>query len=153
MRYILLLFCVALSGCANFSLRDPWASTAVGLAGGSAGALALTKNKEHQGKNMAITGAALGLAMHLGAKFLWGKEIDPAKAEILELRAKNLRPAREITVPAANQKLPDFLEKRLTPLVLEQWVENDSISEDGSLNEPHKVWRIKRHPELIPQAK
>lgn len=153
MKAALFFVLLVLQSCSTFSLRDPWAATAVGLAAGAGGAFALTKEKQRQGTNMAIAGAVTGLAMHLGAKFVWSRETDPAKAELLELRERNFRPTREITVPATSQKLPDFLERRLTPLVLEQWVEKDSISEDGSLNEPHKMWRIKRLPELVPLRK
>jgi hypothetical protein len=148
--FLILIF---FPGCAGIDLQNPWTAATAGLAGGMGAGYGLTREKERQGKNMAIAGLSLGALGFLGAKFLWPKETDPAKAEILELREKNFKPVRELTLPATKQKLPDFLEKRLTPLVLEQWVEKDSISEDGSLNEPHKVWRIKRHPELIPKAK
>jgi hypothetical protein len=148
-----MILLAALSGCSSIDLQNPWTAASLGLVGGMGAGYGLTYEKARRGQNMGIAAAGLGTLAFLGAKYIWGKEVDPSKAEILELREKNFRPTKELVIPPTRQKLPDFLEKRLTPLVLEQWVEKDSVTDDGSLNEPHKVWRIKRTPELIPSAK
>jgi hypothetical protein len=47
-------------------------------------------------------------------------------------------------------KLPDFVKKRLAPVIVGETRESDSVSEDGTLHEPHKTYRILRPAELYP---
>jgi hypothetical protein len=58
---------------------------------------------------------------------------------------------RFITHPS--QELPPFVRERLMPVVVETLTEPDTVSEDGSLHEPHKVYRIKRQAELVTRPK
>ncbi|RYZ78620.1 MAG: hypothetical protein EOP06_28715 [Proteobacteria bacterium] len=146
----LLIAVLLLQGCSRFDPRDP---IVAGLIGGGAGALGgykLSPNIESRSLNVGVFGALTGMAGYLGARYLWAKDTAPTEPVTLENRERNYRLNQELVLPATEQKLPDFLEKRLTPLVLEQWVEKDSVAPDGSLNEPHRVWRIKRSPQLIP---
>ena len=47
-----------------------------------------------------------------------------------------------------SQSLPQFVKDRLQPLVIEESIQADSVTEEGTLHEPHKIYRIKHLPEL-----
>jgi hypothetical protein len=46
-------------------------------------------------------------------------------------------------------QLPSFVKERLQPVVIEEATEPDSVSDDGTLHEPHKVYRIQKNAELF----
>jgi hypothetical protein len=49
----------------------------------------------------------------------------------------------------SSEALPEFVKKRFRPVVIEEFIESDRVSEEGTLHEPHKAYRIKRPAELI----
>ena len=50
-----------------------------------------------------------------------------------------------LPVPA---QIPDFVKARIQPVIVEEYMEAATIGEDGTLREPHKVYRIKRPAEF-----
>jgi hypothetical protein len=121
----------------------------VGAAVGGAGGAALSPNDESRALNalvFGLSGAILG-----GGIALW-----TAPAIQQPALGPNLR-TRELAAPTGatdylvqpKQELPDFLKRRVQPVVIEEFVEKDSVSEDGTLREPHKAYRIKRPAELL----
>ena len=55
---------------------------------------------------------------------------------------------RDFLVPV-QQDLPAFVRDRLQPAIVEEFTESDSLTEDGALRAPHKIYRIKRPAELF----
>jgi hypothetical protein len=145
MKRIILAF-VFLHGCAGISLdRSLYLPAGTGIVAGFLGR-SLSPNDESREINTVVFGA-LGVGLGFLAERLLtpkGKEEKPSSLKERELTG------REFTLPATSEKLPAFVKKRLTPIVIEEYEERDSATEDGGLREPHKVWRIKRQPELIP---
>lgn len=144
--FFMILF---LPACASFS---PDRGSYFAAGGATSGALLgykFSPNEESQGLNALVFGA-LGAGLgYLSNRLFSPKEESKAPSDLIS-RELGVPRAREITLPATDEKLPEFVEKRLTPIVLEEYVEKDSVTEDGALREPHRVWRIKRQPELVP---
>jgi hypothetical protein len=46
------------------------------------------------------------------------------------------------------QELPEFLKRRIQPVVIEEFIEKDQVTDEGTLHEPHRAYRIKRPAEL-----
>ncbi len=149
----LLILSLGTSSCASLHSRERLAF-GVGLGGslGAIGGTALSPNVESRSLNtlvFGLSGALLG-----GIVALLTDRAPEPKAEDKSLRAKELKSAsgdpsgQEYVVPTAHP-LPDFLKRRLKLPVIEEYIEQDSVSEDGVLNAPHKVYRIKRPAELI----
>ncbi len=142
------LICLIASGCATLNQRE---RLTVGVAGGAAlGAAAgslLSPNSESQGLNALVFG--LSGALTGGLVALLTDRPPVTKPEDKSLKAKELGGGlgQEYVVPP-NVPLPEFVKRRLTPVVIEEFEERDSIAEDGSLRAPHKVYRIKRQAEL-----
>jgi hypothetical protein len=94
-----------------------------------------------------LTGAVVG---GITALFLHDDSELPKSDD--SLKARDLEGGSlEFVVPAQASGLPAYVKDRLQPVVIEEYVEQDSVAEDGSLREPHRVWRIKRPAELSPR--
>lgn len=120
-----------------------------GAVAGGGTAVLLSPNKESQGLNALVFGLAGALVGGLASAFLL-KDPKPTDAPDLSLRGRELgiaNPEMLYTVPT-NSKLPLFVKERLQPVVVEESVEPDTVSEDGTLHEPHKIYRIQRQAEL-----
>jgi hypothetical protein len=120
--------------------------------GGAAGALggsALSPYDENRGLNtlvFGLTGAVVGALSGLLTDI-----VPEPRPEDRSIKAKEIdlgaTTRREFVIPN-NQKLPDFVKKRIRPAIVEEYIETDALSEDGALSEPHKVYRIKQPTEL-----
>ncbi len=150
-RVLVLILMSALQSCASLnSQKDRMlAGAGTGAALGVGGGILLSPNDESRGLNglvFGLSGALIGGAI--------GYITTPAEkptqtAKTLEERElANVPQAKEYVVSPQGE-LPNFLKNRMSPAVVEEFVEQDSVSEDGSLHEPHKVYRIKRAAELI----
>ncbi len=138
------------SGCA--SVRGGW-RLAIGTGGGAAiggtsGAL-LAPNDENRALNALVFG--LGGAL-LGGATAYVTDPTPTQAEGPTLRERELGVRPQSTIPAsAGSGLPEFVRERLSPVVIEEAVERDQVSDDGTLHEPHRIYRILKPAELNAQ--
>lgn len=149
MKY-LLIFSLVLSGCSTFASHRSLKYSGGGAAAGAALGYGFSPNKESQGLNALLwggIGAAFGYLFERAFRDRGDVVEIPSNLEAKEL----FRESEEFVLPATKQKLPAFVQKRLTPVVIEQYTEKDTAGEDGSLHEPHRVWRIKQQPELLPK--
>ena len=128
----------------------------ISLGGASAGAIAgagLSPNSESRLLNGVVFGLS-GALIAGAAALIWGQDrvneseiSSPLKEHELSLgselgeRSYQVQPEGE---------LPEFLKKRLRPVVIEEFLERDRFSDEGTLHEPHRVYRIKRPAELVP---
>jgi hypothetical protein len=138
-----------LTGCATMSRpRVQWGMGIGGVAGAIGGA-ALSPNDASRGWNAVVFGA-VGTA--LGGLIGYLSEPKPSgQAEAPSLKARELAPvapSKEVEI-ATPEGLPGFVRERLQPVVIEEYVEPDTVSPDGTLHEPHKVYRIKKPAELF----
>ncbi|MGE4108220.1 MAG: hypothetical protein AB7F66_13480 [Bacteriovoracia bacterium] len=101
--------------------------------------------------NALVFGLSGALAGGLIAALTEPKELKGEEIGALEGRDKPASSSSFYRVenPIETGNLPDFLKHRLQPVVIEEAHEVDTLSEDGTLHEPHKVYRIKRAAELI----
>lgn len=151
MNKAILLMLLALSGCAGLGLSRSAQYTLGGAAGGATGGYAFSPNEESRALNALFWGALGGAFSYLTER-AFRPEKNEGLPSTLESRELFPRPGRDIEVPHEGKTLPEYVRKRLTPVVIEEFKERDAIGEDGSLHEPHRVWRIKQQPELTPGA-
>jgi hypothetical protein len=143
------LLALLLPGCASLTQRDRLAVGVLGgAAAGAAGGSILSPNAESQSLNALVFG--LSGALTGGLIALFTDRPPQTKPEDRSLKARELQSgsSQQFVIPPSGE-LPEFVKKRLTPVVVEEFEERDSIAEDGSLRAPHKVYRIKRQAELI----
>ena len=72
---------------------------------------------------------------------------EPATLKERELGIQSGR-AQEFHVQERGS-LPEFVRDRLQPVVIEEAHQTDLVGEDGTLHEPHKIYRIIRPAELF----
>lgn len=147
---ILLAF---LSSCATTTSKRSRMMTAAGIGGtaGSVGGALFSPNRESRGLNTLVFGLVGAL---LGG--LIGAWTEPGSGETPTAPSETLKEkelsspgdSREFTVPPQGD-LPGFLKDRVQPAIVEEFIETDMVGEDGTLHEPHRVYRIKRPAELI----
>jgi hypothetical protein len=138
----------AFTACASLSQRDRVMYGAIGGGAiGAAGGSMLSPNDESRGINALVFG--LSGALSGGLIALLTDRPPATKPEDKSLKARELSEPRvqSFVVPPGGE-LPDFVKQRLSPVVIEEFEETDSIAEDGSLRAPHKVYRITRPAEL-----
>jgi hypothetical protein len=121
---------------------------------GSVSGAVLSPNSESRGLNAlvfglvgAVSGGVLGLLLHDDAEIP-----DAKKTEVLDQKVKESSRNFKINSTQSIESgatLPAFVKERLKAVVVEELSEPDFISEDGSLHEPHKIYRIKHQAELI----
>ncbi len=144
-----LLSASLVSGCAMAPRKRILMGVSIGGAGGAVGGAVFSPNSESRGLNTlvfglvgAVVGGLVGLLIHDDSEIPEPKT--PAQNAVrLDLKTQ------EFSVSPPAQDLPAFVRERLKPVVVEELQESDTISEDGSLHEPHKVYRIKHQAELI----
>lgn len=147
-----LMWSLALSSCATVSGRNRiLGGMALGGVMGAGGGSVLSPNDESRAINALVFGLLGGLIGGGGAAFS-----DPNGAN-QSGKNPSLK-EKELGSTAANSKqlelnssdaLPEFVKKRFRPVVIEEFIESDRVSEEGTLHEPHKAYRIKRPAELI----
>lgn len=138
-----------LSSCATAKGRFLVGAGLGGAAGSGAGVY-FSPNQESKGMNAlvfgligALTGGIIGLLAFDDGRLPASKTSLRAKEEAEAIQTNS----RIYTVPTGSA-LPQFVKERLEPTLVEELIEPDTVSEDGSLHEPHKVYRIKRQTEL-----
>lgn len=146
---IILVGASLVSSCATAPRKRFLIGAGVGGATGTVGGALFSPNSESRGLNAlvfglvgAIVGGVTGLLIHDDAEIPEPKKLEKnaAQPELSD---------REFQVAPAAKELPAFVRERLKPVIVEELHEPDTVSEDGSLHEPHKVYRIKRQAELI----
>ncbi len=124
------------------------------VAGGAVGAIAssaLSPNDESRGLNALVFG--LGGALTGGLLFLFSHDdSEIPQSKNLSLKEKEIgagggKISGEYFIP--QNELPGFLKERFKQAIVEEIKVPDTVSEDGALHEPHKVYRIKREAELF----
>ena len=146
-----ILFSLLTQGCGSLQTQRDHVVLGLGV-GGAAGAIAgstLSPNDENRGMNalvFGLSGALLG-----GIIGFFTPSIPETQKGSLTLEEKEMaaHTNNKEYVVGASEELPDFLKKRMSPAVVEEFIETDQVGEDGSLHAPHKVYRIKHAAELI----
>ena len=145
----LTLLVTLVSGCATVSRpRVEW-GMAIGGAAGAIGGGALSPNDASRGWNAAVFGAIGAVAGGLIGYLTEPKA--PTLSQGPSLKAQELAPpatAKEVELKAP-EGLPGFVKDRLQPVVIEEYQEPDTVTPDGELHEPHKVYRIVKPAELF----
>ncbi|HLE01301.1 MAG TPA: hypothetical protein VJB59_13645 [Bdellovibrionota bacterium] len=149
MKTFTLLLCLTLAtGCASPRKRFLLGAGIGAATGGTAGAT-FAPDKDSQGLNTlifglagALLGGAIGLFTYDDGK------IPESKDRLAEKERANSSNEAGSLAPS-QAPLPDFVKQRLTPVVIESFVEKDSVADDGSLHEPHRVYRITQPAELV----
>ena len=95
----------------------------------------------------ALAGGALGLLTYDDGK------IPKAETSLHTQEQMQFKSSKLYLVPNP-QELPEFVRQRLQPSIVEELIEPDSVTDDGTLHEPHKAYRIQKNAELFsdPQA-
>ena len=139
-----------LSGCASLTGRKRvLIGAGLGISAGAVGGALLSPNEESRALNALVFGLSGALAGGLIALLTESKsEVPKASSDLKDQELTLDKTTREFQV-LPNQQLPNFLKERIHPLVIEEFVEADSVSEDGTLHEPHKAYRVKRPSELF----
>ena len=152
MRVLTTLIAASLvSGCATLNQRERlYVGATSGAAIGAVAGSVLSPNSESQGLNALVFGLSGALTGGLLALLTDRPPVTKPEDKSLKARELKQQDTQEFVVPQ-NTALPDFVKQRLTPVVIEEFEERDSIAEDGSLRAPHKVYRIKRQAELTAQ--
>ncbi len=123
-----------------------------GAAGGAITGAALSPNPESRVLNGVVFGLS-GALLAGAAALIWGQDRVNESDKKGSLREREFSQEGELTGRsyqlAPQENLPEFVKQRFRPVIIEEFVERDRVSEEGALHEPHKVYRIKRPAELI----
>ncbi|MCM0604482.1 MAG: hypothetical protein KA715_00155 [Xanthomonadaceae bacterium] len=151
--FISALMIFALSSCSTLSLKERvLIGSGIGAATGAIGGSALSPNSESQGLNALIFGLS-GAIVGGAASLIFTDNKDHVSGSLRErLEQKDQSKNNQYLVQPTG-KLPQFVRDRISPAVVEEAIEKDQISEDGTLHEPHKVYRIMRQAELYANPK
>lgn len=151
MRYVLAIVLAAtlLQGCATSPRKRFLIGAGIGAGAGAMGGAMLSPNAESRGMNALVFGLTGAIVGGISGLFLHDDSELPKTDD--SLKSRDQSEISEFVVPAGATSLPAFVKDRLQPVVIEEYVEQDSVAEDGSLREPHRVWRIKRPAELSPK--
>ena len=147
MRKAVLLILLMASSCSTAPRNRFFFGAGIGTGVGAIGGAALSPNDESRGLNailFGLTGAIVGGVIGLFSK----DDAEIPKTETELQKQEEALDTKEFVVPS-NQELPAFVKERIQSAIVEEYVEEGSIGDDGTLREPHKVWRIKRPTELV----
>jgi hypothetical protein len=150
-KQFVILLSVLVQGCGTFPSQRDHVILGVG-AGGAAGAAAgatLSPNDDSRGINALVFGLSGALIGGLIGFFTSSTPETPKGSQTLEEKEKLSANNTKEYVVSPSSELPEFLKKRMSPAVVEEFIETDQVGEDGSLHAPHKVYRIKHAAELI----
>lgn len=145
---LLIAILFSLSGCASLTgYKRGLVGVTAGASLGATGGAVLSPNDESRALNALVFGLSGALVGGLTAWITDSNEVPPSTQ--VGLKDRDPRVPQDLLVqPTA--ELPQFVKDRLQPLVIEEFVQKDTVTEEGTLHEPHKVYRIKRMPELFP---
>lgn len=148
---IILLSLTLFTSCAIAPRKRFLIGAAIGGTGGAVSGAVLSPNAESRTLNALVFGLVGTLLGGLTALLIHDdSEVPESKASSQNASNANAKNSgREFDVVPSTQELPPFVKERLKTIVVEELEEPDSVTEDGSLHEPHKVYRIKRQAELI----
>lgn len=140
-----------LCGCSTLTgPRRTFTFAAGGAAVGALGGSLLSPNADDQALNalvFGLTGALVGGVS--GMLTDAGPNATPKDAAFFD-GASIGATSKDVTI-APYESLPDYVKKRLQPIVIEEFTEADEVDEDGVLRESHRAYRIKRQPEFNPK--
>ena len=144
---ILIVLVAFSSGCASAPRKRFMIGAGIGGAAGGISGAVFSPNDESRGLNAlvfglvgAVVGGLIGLFIHDDS------EVPEAKPKE---QTTDATATRELEIVPTQKELPQFVKDRLKQIVIEEIHEPDQVSEDGTLHEPHKAYRIKRPAELI----
>lgn len=143
-----LVLLVLSSGCATAPRKRFLIGAGIGGVAGTVGGAVFSPNSESRGLNSLVFGLTGALIGGLGSLFFHDDAEIPDSPKQTKA-ADKAAAASDFTVQPTAKELPKFVRDRLTNVIVEELHEPDSITDDGSLHEPHKVYRIKRQAELI----
>jgi hypothetical protein len=149
-RVIAILVTVSItSGCATTGRTRIMVGAGMGASVGAVGGNFLSPNDESRGINSLVFGLAGAIIGGLTALLTDAQPpISESKPSLKDRDLGATPDARDFIVPA-DRTLPEFVRRRLQPTVIEESTQQDEVTEEGTLHEPHKVYRIKRMPELF----
>lgn len=138
------------NSCATARGRFFFGAAGGAAIGGGTAAL-LSPNKESIGLNALVFGLVGALAGGLASAFLIkDPKPEPSPDNSLKGRELGIQDSNtKLFSISPTQKLPEFLKERLQPVIVEEAVEPDTVSDDGTLHEPHRIYRIQRQAELL----
>lgn len=146
------LLCVAFVVCAGCStLSGGKRVMSFSLAGAGAGAVsgaALSPNEESRALNALVFGLS-GALVGGGLALLTDPNLMTAETSDLKKRELGSRQEANEYLVLPEQELPEFLQRRVQPAIIEEFVEKDHVTDEGTLHEPHRAYRIKRPAELF----
>jgi len=135
-----------LASCSTGSKQTySWAFS--GAAAGAAGGALLSPNDESRGLNALVFGLTGALFGGLVGILTGGNSEKRDSTNPQISTPKQVDGSRELMLPVSTP-IPDFVKARIQPVIVEEYMEAASIGEDGTLREPHKVYRIKRPAEF-----
>lgn len=139
------------SGCATLTgPKRTFTFSAASAAAGAIGGAVLSPDKENQGLNALIFGLAGALVGGVSGMLTDRDLKAPSKEATFFDGTSSSGTAKSVQV-APYESLPEYVRKRLQPIVIEEFTEGDQVDEDGILREAHKAYRIKRQPEFEPK--
>ena len=141
----LVLWVVTSASCTTPQLRFSIGAVSAGAVGAAGGVLLSPPDSQNRLLNALIFG--LGSAL-VGAGIGVFSVNEPRSCQAPLNLGPNGEPRAEYHLDESGA-LPDFLKTRISPTVIEQFQERDRITEDGSLHEPHKVYRVKKPADLV----
>lgn len=144
----ILIVAALLQACATSPRKRFLYGAGIGAGSGALGGAVLSPNPESRGINALIFGLTGAIVGGVTALFIHDDSELPQSDDSLKSRDMADAQGAEFVVPAQTNSLPSYVQDRLQPVVIEEYLEQDSVAEDGSLREPHRVWRIKRPAEL-----
>ncbi len=142
---------VVLTGCSTLTgTKRTFTFAVAGGATGAVGGAVLSPNPESRALNalvFGLVGSLVGGISGIATDRPLSAPSEKPDSLIEEGTGLNSR----TSVVAPYETLPDYVKKRLQPIVIEEFVEADQVDEDGVLRESHKAYRIKRQPEFNPR--
>jgi hypothetical protein len=151
----LLIVAVFNSSCATVVPKSAHgkflAGAAIGGAAGAGGGAALSPDAENRSLNALIFGLTGAIAGGLTGLLLHKDSNDvPASTGDVRLKEEEFTKKGELyTVPL--KPLPEGVKGRILLPIVEEVDEDESVDQDGSLHEGHKVWRIKEPAGFSPK--
>lgn len=138
-----------LMGCATLSgPKRTFTFAGVGAATGAVGGSVLSPNPESKTLNTLIFGLVGAIAGGVTGMLTDRHPESPKDTAYSFDQNTQTNIQTKSMILAPYESLPEYVKKRLQPLVIEEFVETDQVDEDGVLREAHKAYRIKRQPEF-----
>lgn len=148
-EFLIASACLLASGCATLSpsTERVIVGSAAGALAGSIGGATLSPNADDRGLNalvFGLSGALTGGAIAI----LTDKSKPSAQTDLKSKELAGVGPSRQFSIETT-QTLPEFVKSRVQPAIIEEYLEDDRVTDEGTLHEPHRAYRIKRPTELF----